>query len=158
MKERKNKILIALICVFFISLGLTIAVGFSNQQEPIMLIKAVIPAYDEESTVVVSDNGVVFNDKNQEVKYKVVIENPNNYDVKVSDIKLSTPTEDFLEYEIEGINKDDVVEANGTKELEVTFKTVKKDGWGRNFADELTANVTFAKVTKLEEPKPTPEP
>ena len=126
MIEQKNKILIALICVFFISLGLTIAVGFSNQQEPRMLIKSVIPAYDEESTVVVSDNGVVFNDKNQEVKYKVVIENPNNYDVKVSDIVLSTPTEEFLEYDVENLKLDDVISANGTKELVVSFETVKK--------------------------------
>lgn len=158
MKEHKNKIFLVLICVFFISLGLTIAVAFSNQQEPSMLIKAVIPAYDEESTVVVSDNGVVFNDKNQEVKYKVVIENPNNYDVKVSDIVLSTPSEDFLEYEVENLDKDDVINANGTKELVVSFNTVKKEGWGRNFSDELTANISFAKVTKLEELKPTPEP
>ena len=158
MIEQKNKILIALICVFFISLGLTIAVGFSNQQEPRMLIKSVIPAYDEESTVVVSDNGVVFNDKNQEVKYKVVIENPNNYDVKVSDIVLSTPTEEFLEYDVENLKLDDVISANGTKELVVSFETVKKDGWGRNFDDELTATLTFSKASKKEENKPVVKP
>ena len=118
---KRKEVLFGLICVFFISLGLTLVVGFSNQQEPIMLIKSVIPVYDEESTVVVNDDGVVFNDRDQEVKYNVVVENPNNYDVKVSDIKLSTPTEEFLEYEIENLKVDDVVKANSTKELVVSF-------------------------------------
>ena len=158
MKDNKNRLLIGLICVFFISLSLTIAASFSNLEQPKLLIQSMTPFYDEESTVVVNDNDVVFNDRDQEVKYKVLIENPQNYDVKVSDINLTTPTEEFLEYEIENLNVDDVVKANSTKELVVSFETVKKDGWGRNFEDELTANISFAKVTKTEEEKPVLEP
>lgn len=158
MKTKKHRLIIVLACMFFISLGLTIAVGFSNQQEPVMLVKSVTPVYDEEGSVIVNDDGVIFNDKEQEVKYNVLIENPNNYDVKVSDIKLSTPTEEFLEYDVENLKLDDVISANGTKELVVSFETVKKDGWGRNFNDELTANIIFAKSTKKDEPIPTPEP
>lgn len=147
MKEYKNKLIIALICVLFVSVGVTLFVSFSNQESP-MLIKSITPVYDKESTVKVNDDVVVFNDKDQEVKYKVVIENKEDYDVKVSDIKLSTPTEDFLEYTVENFKIDDVVSANSTKELIVSFKTVKKDGWGRNFEDELTADISFAKYTK----------
>ena len=159
MNSKKSRLLIELICLFFVSLGLTLVVTFSNKQEEVfVIIKSVVPVYDKESTVVVSDDELVFNDKEQEVKYNVVIENPSNYDIKVSDINLTTPTEDFLEYEIENIKKDDVVEANKTKEIVVSFKTVKNEGWGRNFADELTANIIFEKGVKKEEVKPIPAP
>ena len=156
--ERKE-VLFGLICVFCISLGLALFVSFSNNtEEEKILIKSITPVYDEASTVVVNNNEVIFNDKNQEVKYNIVIENTQDYDVKISDINLSTPTEEFLEYEAEGINKDDVVKANATKELVVSFETIQTEGWGRNFSDELTASIIFAKVTKKEEPTPNPEP
>jgi hypothetical protein len=104
-----------------------------------------VPVYDETSTIEVDNNNVVFNDKNQVVKYNVVLENTQNYDVKISDIKLSTPTEEFLDYKVEGIEKNEVLSANSTKELTVSFETMRIDGWGRNFADELIANINFEK-------------
>ena len=149
--KRKNnkKLLLGLIVIFAVLLGTTLFVSFSSNVEvQEIVIKSMTPVYDETSGVVVSDEGVVFNDKNQVVKYNVVLENTQDYDVKISDIKLSTPSEEFLDYKVEGISTDDVVEANSTKELVVSFETMRIDGWGRNFADELTANISFEKVVE----------
>jgi hypothetical protein len=154
MKKNK-KLLIGLIVMFVVLLGTTLFVSFSTLlQEDTVVIKSMTPVYDETSGVVVDDNGVVFNDKNQVVKYNVVLENTQDYDVKISDIILSTPTEEFLDYKVESISKDEVVSANSTKELTVSFETMRIEGWGRNFADELTANISFEKVSKQEEITP----
>ena len=156
---KKNKeFFLPFICTFCLILSLLIFVSFSSNTEvQEVIVKSMTPVYDENSSVVITeDNGVIFNDKDQVVKYNVVIENTQNYDVKISDIKLSTPSEEFLKYEVEGIDKEDVIKANETKELVVSFETVKTEGWGRNFSDELTANITFDKLKKNEEPV-TPE-
>ena len=49
------------------------------------------------------------------------------------------------------------INENGTKEIIVSFTTEKKEGWGRNFDDELTATLTFSKASKKEENKPVEE-
>ena len=79
---KRKEVLFGLICVLFISIGLTVFLSFSsntgnieNQEEQNILIKSMTPVYDKGSTVVVNDDEVVFNDKKQTVKYKVVIEN-----------------------------------------------------------------------------------
>lgn len=113
-----------------------------------VIIKSITPVYDEESTILVSEednlHSVTFNDKNQKVEYKVIIENTTDGDVSITDINLSTPTEEFLNYDISGILKDDVLSANETKEFIVSLETVQMDGWGRNFNDELLTSIEFA--------------
>ena len=93
-KKNNKKIILGLFILFIVLLGTTLFVSFSTLlQEDTVVIKSMTPVYDETSGVVVSDEGVVFNDKNQVVKYNVVLENTQDYHVKISDITLSTPTE-----------------------------------------------------------------
>ena len=155
---KKNLLVIGLLILFVCLLSLTIYVSFSsNTTTQEVLIKSIEPVYDETSTIEVDNNNVVFNDKNQVVKYNVVLENTQDYDVKISDISLSTPTEKFLQYKVEGISTEDEIKANSTKELIISFETMGIEGWGRNFADELTANISFEKIVKQEVVPPVEE-
>ena len=147
--KKNNKFLIAIICVFVLVLSITTYVSFStNVDVQEVIVKSITPNYDTTSTVEVDNNNVVFNDKNQVVEYKVVIENTQSYDVKINNITLSTPTEEFLIYEVQNIEENDILEANSTKELTIYLETKGIKGWGRNFADEPTANISFEKVVK----------
>ena len=104
---KKKKLVIGLFILFICLLSLTIYTSFSsNIDTQEIVIKNMTPVYDETSTIEVDNNNVVFNDKNQVVKYNVVLENTQDYDVKITDIKLTTPTEEFLDYKVEGISKD----------------------------------------------------
>ena len=143
---KKNKLLIGLYFAFAFLLCTTTYVGFSgNVEQSNVKVKSVTPEYDESSTITMNGNDVKFNDKDQEVKYKVVLENTEGHDLTVSSVDLTTPTESFLSYTIENLKKDDVINANSTKDVTVSLKTTATEGWGRNFNDELTANITFAK-------------
>ena len=109
-----------------------------------VIIKSITPVYDEESTIVVNeDNSVVFNDKDQEVKYNVVIENTMDKDIPIEDITLTKPSESFLLFEFDGLNKNEILKANSTKEVVVSLTTIQKEGWGRNFNDELLVNISY---------------
>ena len=150
---RKNKLTIALFSIFILLLGLTIYTGLGVMaDEPEVIIKKSTIVYDEKSGVVVNEGNITFNDKNQTASYKVLLENTQNYDVKISDIKLSTPTEEFLKYEKEYI-EDLIIKANDTKEVIFSLETTGIKGWGRNFNDVLTANISFEKISKEEPPK-----
>ena len=152
---KKNKLIIGLFILFICLLSLTIYTSFSsNIDEQEIVIKSMTPVYDETSGVVVDQSNIIFNDKNQVVKDNVVLENTQDYDVKISDIKLSTPTEEFLQYKVEEASIEDVLSANSTKELTISFETMGIKGWGRNFTDELTANISFEKYIKQEEVVP----
>ena len=143
---KNNKLLTGLYFVFLFLLCTTTYVGFSgNVEGNAVKVSSITPEYDEASSVVVNNNDVVFNDKNQEVKYKVVLENTESSDLYVSNINQTIPTESFLSYTIENLKKDDAIKGNGKKEIIVSLKTNAIEGWGRNFDDELTANVSFAK-------------
>lgn len=110
-------------------------------------IKSITPVYDKESSIIVEEQKetqkVIFNDKNQKIEYKVVIENTTKDALKVNDIKLTIPTEEFLEYTVEGISKDEVLEGKKSKEFIISLETVEKDGWGRNFNDEIITTISF---------------
>ena len=110
---KKKKLLIPLTCLFVLLLGATALVSFSNQKnKQEVVVKSITSVYDENSTVeITEDNGVIFNDKNQVVEYKVVIENTQDYDVKINNISLTTPTEEFLSFEVKDIQENDVVKA-----------------------------------------------
>ena len=155
---KKNILLISLTCLFILLLTATAYVSFSgNIDTQEVTVNSITPIYDETSGVIVTQDKVTFNDKNQVVDYKVVIENTQEYDVKINNISLTTPTEEFLSFEVENLNKDDIVEANSTKEITISFETMGIEGWGRNFSDELTANISFEKVSKQEEVVPPKE-
>ena len=128
----------SLVCLFSCS------IVFAKDE---VVIKSITPVYDEQSTIVVNneDNnyGVTFNDKDQSIKYNVVLENTADKDLTIEDISLSKPSQDFLIYELEGLNKNDVLKANSNHEAMVSLSTIKKEGWGRNFNDELFVNVSF---------------
>ena len=147
---KKKKILIALICLFVVLLSSTIFVSFSSNTEvqPVR-VKSIIPSYDENSDILFKQYKgkyeVIFNDKNQVVDYKVVIENTEEYDVQITDIKISTPTEEFLQFEVDGVGINEVLKANETKELTFHLETTGIEGWGRNFNDELITTFSFAK-------------
>ena len=143
---KDNKLLTGLYFVFVFLLCTTTYVGFSgNVEGNAVRVSSITPEYNEASSVVVNNNDVVFNDKNQEVKYKVVLENTESSDLYVSNINQTIPTESFLSYTIENLKKDDVIKGNSKKEIIVSLKTNAVEGWGRNFNDELTANISFVK-------------
>ena len=143
---KDNKLLTGLYFVFVFLLFTTTYVGFSgNVEGNAVKVSSITPEYDESSSVVVNNNDVVFNDRDQEVKYKVVLENTQGTDLYVSAINQTTPIESFLSYKVENLKKDDAIKGNSKKEIIVSLKTNAVEGWGRNFEDELTANVSFAK-------------
>lgn len=108
-----------------------------------VIIKSITPIYDEESSVIVSDENVTFNDKNQSVKYKIVIENTLDYELKVTDIDLAKPTAEYLIYEIDGINKEDILKSKETKEIEVSLATTEKNKEAADFDEELLTIIRF---------------
>lgn len=108
-----------------------------------VVIKSITPVYDEESSIVVSNENITFNDKNQNVTYKVVIENTLNYDLKVNNIDLATPTADYLIYEIDGIAKEDILKSKETKEIEVSLTTTEKSKDALDFDEELLTIIGF---------------
>ena len=112
-----------------------------------IVIKDITPIYDENSGVIVTEeNGehsVIFNDKDQSVKYNVVLKNNTNKDIPIENLMLPKPTEDFLKYELTGLNSGDIIKANSTKDVVISLETVKTEGWGRNFDIELTAAVNL---------------
>ena len=130
--------LFSLICLFSCN------IVFAENE---VVIKSIIPVYDKGSSIVVTEeensHRVIFNDKEQSVEYKIVLENTTDKDLPVESVELSTPSEDFLVYDLEGINSEDVIKANSTKEIIISLETIKKAGWGRNFKDELVAKVSF---------------
>ena len=93
-----------------------------------IVIKDITPIYDENSGVIVTEeNGehsVIFNDKNQSVKYKITIQNTFEYDVLIKKIELTTPTEEFLKYSFEGLNENNVLKSKETKDVFVSLETV----------------------------------
>ena len=149
IKENKQ-FLFAFFGTLLLILSGSIFVSNSNVQVDELVIKSITPIYEEDSGVKVSEeDGIIFNDKNQEVKYKILVENVLDYDVKFNHVELSNPSEDFLEYEVVGIDTNDVIKTGETKEIEVVLNTVSKEGWGRNFNDLLYARVVFDKLNQV---------
>ena len=110
-------------------------------------VEKMIPVSDENSGVIVTEeNGVhsvIFNDIDQSVKYNIVLKNNTNKDIPIENLMLPKPTEDFLKYELTGLNSGDIIKANSTKDVVISLEIVKTEGWGRNFDIELTAAVNL---------------
>ena len=136
--KKINYLLFSLMCLFCFS------TVFAADK---VVIKSITPVYDTESSIVTSEeNGiqnVTFNDKNQSIEYKVVIENTTEENLTVSDIKLAIPTEEFLGYSVEGISKDEILEGKDSKEVVISLETIEKEGWGRNFNDAIITTISF---------------
>ena len=128
------------VCVCFFST----CVVFANDE---ISIESMISVYDVNSGVIVTEeNGehsVIFNDKDQSVKYNIVLKNNTNKDIPIDNLMLPKPSEDFLKYELTGLNSGDIIKANSTKDVVISLETVKTEGWGRNFDIELTAAVNL---------------
>ena len=150
--KQNKQFLLAFFGVLFIILSCSIFVSNSNMDPGTVTIQSITPVYDEEATYSVGNTGVIFNDKEQVVKYNVIVQNNENYDVKVTDLKLGTKSQEFLKYEVENVELDEVIKPGETKELVISFETVKMDGWGRNFNDELVTTLVFDRVLINPEP------
>ena len=108
-----------------------------------VVIKSITPIYDEGSSVIVSNENVTFNEKDQNVKYKVVIENTTENELKVSNIDLTKPLVSYLIYEIEDIAKDDILKSKETKEIVISLTTTEKDKDASDFEQELLTTISF---------------
>ena len=112
-----------------------------------VVIKSITPVYDQNSSIMLSnennDYKVTFNDENQNVIYKVVIENTLDYELKVSDIDLATPTSDYLIYEVNGISQGDILKSKESKEIEVSLTTTEKNRDVSDFDEELLTVIGF---------------
>ena len=147
----KKNIIVIIFFMFCLMVSIGGLVSYSNVlQTKDLVIESITPLYNEDSGIIVSDNSVIFNDKDQTVKYKVIVRNTYDYDVKVSDIKLSEHNIEFLNYTIDNIDSNQVIKTNETKEFIINLFTFKTDGWGRNFDKQLSANVLFEKAINVE--------
>ena len=137
MKKIKY-LLYSVICFFSFSI-----VFAANE----VVIKSITPIYDEGSSIIVSNENnnynITFNEKDQNVKYKVVIENTLDYELKVSDIDLATPTADYLVYEVNGISQGDILKSKESKEIEVSLTTTEKNRDVSDFDEELLTVIGF---------------
>ena len=110
-----------------------------------IVVKSMVPIYDENSGVIVyiekGVHNVVFNDKEQKVKYDIILENNTDEDIDLESITLPVPPEDFLNYKLTGVDNDKVLEANSTGKVILSLETIETEGWGRNFTLDLTSNI-----------------
>ena len=142
MKKMKYFIF-SIICLFSCS------IVFAENE---VIIKSITPVYDENSSIVVTNENnnhkVIFNDKNQSIQYKIIIENTSGYELSVSKIDSTTPSKDFLIQEISGISVDDVLESNSEKEFTISLFTAESDLKDLNINDELITLISFKKDVK----------
>ena len=134
--KRFKYLLFSLLCMFCSCLA------FAKDE---ITIEKMIPVYDENSGVIVSEeNGVhsvVFNDKDQNVKFNIVLRNNTKRDISLKDIVLPESPEEFFKYEFVGIDEKTVLESNSTEEVVLSLETIKTEGWGRNFTLDITDKV-----------------
>ena len=112
-------------------------------------IESITPVYDEESTVIVTNendnHSISFNNKDQNVKYNIVIKNNTDDELIINNINLNNPSEDFITYELEGIKKDDILKEAETKELSLTIKTTEINNLEEDFIEDIVASINFQK-------------
>ena len=72
-----------------------------------------------------------------------MIENTLDYELKVSDIDLATPTADYLIYEVTGIAEGETLKSKETKEIEVSLTTTEKNKDVSDFDEELLTVIGF---------------
>ena len=101
------------------------------------------------------DFNYTFNDLNQEVKLVATIKNISNKAIKIDSISASNPSLDFMTYSIEGLNKNDIIEANEEKQVTLKMDTKQREDIVENFDENVYFNIkTKNKVESiLENPK-----
>ena len=111
-----------------------------------IVIKSVTPEYDESSSIVVTNDdnnyNVTFTEKNQIVKYNLVLENTTDKDLEVSAIKLIVPSE-FLITEVDGMDKKDIIKSKDTRKVTITLKTSSDEDLRESFDDKVYATLDF---------------
>lgn len=106
------------------------------------------PYFDEDSGVIGEYEGnmfsVQFNELGQEVTYKILLKNNTDKPYPLVDLSVPLTEYGFVEYEFEGLEINDLLEANEEKEIVLTLKTVDNDVYARNFKEELVLAFNFA--------------
>ena len=115
-------------------------------------VESMVPIYEEDSGVeVFEDKGVhkvVFNDKDQIVKYNIKLKNNTKDDISIDSIKLPDSSEEFFKYRLFALDGSEVLDANSTNDVVLSLETVETEGWGRNF------NVNFFALENIEVANP----
>ena len=110
-----------------------------------IIVESMTPIYDENSGVKVTvEDGVhnvIFTDKNQNVKYDIVLKNTTNDDIFIESIVLPDTGVEFLKYKLSGFGTDKMLNSNSTENLILSLEIVETKGWGRNFEFNLTDKV-----------------
>ena len=101
--------------LFFLILLIPVSVLAESE----IIIKDIVPVYDETSGVVYTqennEDNILFNEKGQSFQYKITIENTLDKDVTVSEINITIPTYKFMEYSYDQINVGDVLTAGSER-------------------------------------------
>ena len=105
-------------------------------------IVSITPVYDESSGVVLNEDNeksfnATFNGADQEVKYNVVIKNTLDKDIQVSDINISSPTFNFMSYELNYLSIGDILASNEEKEIELSISSQHASDILQNFNDNV---------------------
>lgn len=111
-----------------------------------VVIDSVENLYDDKSGIIFNQNddkNVIFNDVGQSFKYKIILENTSNKSVYVENIKLSEPSEKFMDYSVSGVAENDELAAGEKKEIYVTLSSLSDKGYGYNFVDDLELDIIF---------------
>ena len=124
-------------------------------------IVSITPVYDETSGVILNEDetssfNATFNGADQEVKYDVVIKNTLDKDIQVSDINVTSPTYNFMSYELSYINVGDILTSNEEKEIELTIKSEHASDILQNFDDNVVFEIVAGnkgEVKGVENPK-----
>ncbi len=114
-----------------------------------IIIDSITPIYDQESPVIVTNennnHSITFNNKEQSVKYNIIIKNASDYELSVNGINITNPTEEFITYELEGLQKNDILKKDETKELVLSIKTTEINNLEDDFIQDIVASINFQK-------------
>lgn len=104
------------------------------------------PVYDESSGIILNDASadsfdVTFNAADQEIKFEAVIRNTTDKDIIVNNINVTSPTYNFMSYNVEGIELNDVLKSNEDKNITLIIKSEHSTDILQNFEDRIIVDV-----------------
>ena len=101
------------------------------------------------------DFNYTFNDLNQEVNLTATIKNISDKAIKIDSLSATNPELDFMNYTIEGLERNEVLEANEEKQVTLKISTKQKENIIENFDQNVYFNIkTKNKVESiLDNPK-----
>ena len=151
MKKYLRYVLLILISFFTVS----------NVYAGGVVVQKVTPDFSDEDIIINPASGdysfdVVFTKDNQEAKYNAVIQNKEEYSIKIDDIFINSPQSNFIEYSYEGIDKDTVIEPNGEVRVILTIKSNEKTKI--NLENDFILSATYSRIENTpSEPVENPE-